>query len=353
MSKYFRMIKYLFPLFLVGIFFIVARGLAQSSIVDATVQVSICGNFITEGGEECDNYDFAGQSCSTFGYEAGDLDCNPDCTIDSSACYTDEVVTPPPSGGGGGGGGSISQPQTNVSFSGWAYPLSEVTILKDGQIALITIAGPDARFSGTLNSLSQGNYNFSVYGEDSQNIRSTLFAFNVYVTEGASTRISGIFLAPTIATDKSEVKQGDNISIFGQTIPQSQVTIVVNSDEAHFNYVDSDEDGFYFYDFDTSVLELGDHNTKSKTAYENQVSSYGHSVTFAVGSDNVIREEDENQSEPVVASDVTGDGKVNLIDFSIAAYWYQRPSPPDNVDLNDDGKIDLIDFSIMAYYWTG
>jgi hypothetical protein len=42
-----------------------------------------------------------------------------------------------------------------------------------------------------------------------------------------------------------------------------------------------------------------------------------------------------------------------LIDFSIAAYWYKRPSVPENVDINSDGKVDLIDFSIMAFHWTG
>jgi hypothetical protein len=49
---------------------------------------------------------------------------------------------------------------------------------------------------------------------------------------------------------------------------------------------------------------------------------------------------------------------VNLVDFSIAAYWYKRPLSADfkvkeAAKLNGDGKIDLVDFSIMAYYWTG
>lgn len=52
--------------------------------------------------------------------------------------------------------------------------------------------------------------------------------------------------------------------------------------------------------------------------------------------------------------DINCDGKVNLIDFSIMAYWYKlRSAPPANVDLNGDGKIRLVDFSILAYHWTG
>lgn len=360
MFKYSRIIKNLFPLFLVGIFFIIQAVDAQTSIIDATVQVSVCGNFVVEGGEDCDNYDFAGQTCSDFeNYNAGDLNCNSDCSIDTSGCYVEENDDPPPSGGGGGGGGSSDdddEPETSVSFSGRAYPLNKVIILKDGQVAIITIAGPDARFSSTIDELSPGNYNFAVYGEDKDGLRSTLFTFNVYVTEGASTNISGIFLAPTITTDKSQVKQGDNISIFGQTVPESEVTIAVNSEQAHFEYVESDEDGVYFKDFDTSVLELGDHTTKSKTAYENQISNYGYSVAFAVGNRNIERDEDDQDQQDSFSgliADVNSDDRVNLVDFSIAAYWYKRSAPPSNVDLNNDGKVDLVDFSIMAYHWTG
>ena len=50
--------------------------------------------------------------------------------------------------------------------------------------------------------------------------------------------------------------------------------------------------------------------------------------------------------------DFDHDGKINLTDFSIIAYWYMRPSPPSFVDLSGDGNVNLIDFSIMAYYWS-
>lgn len=52
-----------------------------------------------------------------------------------------------------------------------------------------------------------------------------------------------------------------------------------------------------------------------------------------------------------VVADLNCDTKVNLIDFSIMIYWYEK-TPPDEVDLYKDGKINISDFSIMAYYWT-
>jgi hypothetical protein len=63
----------------------------------------------------------------------------------------------------------------------------------------------------------------------------------------------------------------------------------------------------------------------------------------------VTKEADEKKER----SDINGDGRINIVDFSVSAYWYKRPNPPKSIDLNDDGKVDLTDFSIMAYYWTG
>ena len=65
---------------------------------------------------------------------------------------------------------------------------------------------------------------------------------------------------------------------------------------------------------------------------------------------------DASTQTPVssLVGDANGDGHVDLIDFSIAAYWYDRSeAPPAHVDLNQDGKVDLIDFSILAFHWTG
>lgn len=55
--------------------------------------------------------------------------------------------------------------------------------------------------------------------------------------------------------------------------------------------------------------------------------------------------------------DLNDDGKTDIRDFSIAAFWYRRTLSDDfkryeAEKLNGDGIIDLRDFSIMAYYWT-
>jgi hypothetical protein len=265
---------------------------------------------------------------------------------------TPSAPAPPPGGGGGGGGGGPPPVVTSVIFSGRAYPLSTVTLLNDASVAASTVADAAANFQITLTNLTGGNYMFSVYSEDNVGNRSSLLTFPISVTAGATTNVGGIFIAPTIAVDKSEVKQGDNIAIFGQSSPVSQITISVNSNQQFFGQVNSDANGAYLYNFDTSPLEIGQHSTKSKAAFKGEISAFGKSVAFAVGTQN---------APPVQKcgkADLNCDGRVNLIDFSIAAYWYKRPLSAafkliEKDRLNGDGKIDLIDFSIMAYYWTG
>jgi hypothetical protein len=125
--------------------------------------------------------------------------------------------------------------------------------------------------------------------------------------------------------------------------------VSVNSEEEFFIKKVADASGAYLLNFDTSVLEMGQHQTKSKSALNGEITAFGKVIGFAVGTKNVSAE------WPKVAAkgDTNGDGRVNLVDFSIAAYWYKRTNPPASVDLNSDGKVDLVDFSIMAFHWTG
>lgn len=372
-KKYLIICLFALSVFLVADFFILAENIsADSEAVTMTVKILVCGDGVREGWEECDNDDLGGQSCVSLGYGGGTLSCAPACEFNifqctpalfcgdgscngsetCSTCPADCGICPAPAGGGGGG---YVPPvaETKVIFSGKAYPKSTITLLKDAQIAATTIAGADANFQISVSGLSAGNYIFSLYGEDSKGLRSSLITFPISVTQGATTNVSGIFIAPTIDVDKSEVKRGDNIAIFGQSVPNSEITISINSDEEIFAKTPADKSGVYLYNFDTSPLEIAQHFTKSKAALGPEISSFSKAVSFNVGTKTIIKE-----TAKCGKADLNCDKKVNLVDFSIAAYWYKRRISADFAVkekelLNSDGKVDLVDFSIMAYYWTG
>ncbi|MBU1178872.1 dockerin type I repeat-containing protein [Patescibacteria group bacterium] len=326
MMKFFRInIFFLCLFFLFSIFYFLDSNVNAdtTSLTITVIQPSVpssCGDHSCNGSESCSS-----------------------CPTDCGACPSSG------GGGGGGGGGGYVAPVTSAVFSGRAYPKSTITFLKDAQIAATTIADANANFQVSVSGISGGNYIFSVYSENNKGIRSALLTFPISVASGATTKVGGIFIAPTIAVDKSEVKRGDNIAIFGQSAPDSAITISVSSEEEFFRKVQADQNGAYLYNFDTALLDIGQHFAKSKAAYVTEVSSFSKAIGFMVGTKNIIAE----LPKVIEKSDLNNDKRVNLIDFSIAAYWYKRPSLSASADLNGDGKVDLIDFSIMAFYWTG
>ncbi|MEY2672061.1 MAG: hypothetical protein RL687_478 [Candidatus Parcubacteria bacterium] len=253
-------------------------------------------------------------------------------------------------GGGGGGGSSGVSIQTTVNISGIAYPLSKVSVLQDGKLVATTISDPVAKFSLSITGLSTDTYTFSVFGEDPKNLRSVSFSFPVFVTAGTTVNIGNIFLSPTVNVDKSQVKQGDNLEIFGHSAPEAQITISVHSPVERFYNVKSSKAGLYLYNLDTTPLELGKHETKSKAILENQPSSFSAPVEFLVS--NINKEKDDTCFS-LKKGDISCDNRINLTDFSIMAFWYKKSNPPSKVDLNNDKNVTLVDFSILAYYWTG
>jgi hypothetical protein len=288
---------------------------------DETDPGPVCGDAVCASGESCAS-----------------------CPADCGAC----------GGGGGGGGGTPPPASTQVNLSGRAYPFSPIKILQDGQPVASTAAGSDGFFTFALEVLTAGNYHYSMYAGDYEERRSSLFSFTLGIARGSTTNVSGIFLAPTIDTDKAEVKQGDPVVILGQAFPGATVTISVNSEEQHFITVTAGPDGTYYHEFDTSVLELGQHFTKSKAATDGEESPFGTAVAFLVGDKNLAKPTDQTCGK----ADLNCDGRVDLVDFSLAAYWFNRELSADFIALererlSEDGRLDLVDFSIMAYYWTG
>jgi len=256
-------------------------------------------------------------------------------------------------GGGGGGGANYYEPspfRTSAIFKGIAYPMSTVTLLQNGQVVAATQAGPDANFEIDLSGLVPGTYNFGVWAADPNGSRSVTQTFQITVTEGATTVISGIFFPPTISADKIKVKKGDVITMLGYTAPQALVTVIVHSSKEVVSEVTASDTGAWAYGLNTDLLAAGDHTAAAHSATGTEVTNDSALVSFTVGDENVAT---PPPSEPVGEADLSGDNRVNLVDFSIMAYWYRRPDPPAAIDLNGDGTINLTDFSILAYYWTG
>lgn len=262
------------------------------------------------------------------------------------------IALPSPGAVGGGGGGvAYLPPENRVNFCGRAYPGSTVYLLKDGALLATAQADPQANFDITAKGFSRGNYNFGLYTKDKAGRSSIIETYPVFLSEGVEIRICGLFFAPTIDLNNDEIRRGEILAIFGQSAPSLEVSVFINSENDFMAKVNSDKAGAWLYNLDTALIEFGEHAARARARKENEYSNFSEAVSFVVGKVSKKREE-------AVCSkyDLNCDGRINLVDFSILAYWWKRPLTAEakrRVDFNGDGKTSLVEFSILAYYWTG
>lgn len=279
-------------------------------------------------------------------------------TLTADVPSTNQNVPPSNNGGGGGGsggggGGGLVMNSAYVDsaiFRGLAYPGSIISLLQNGVIVAEVPASPNGTFEIKVRGLSTGTYTFGIRAEDVQKRISTLQVFTVFISTGVSVTVDGIFIAPTITTDKIEVKKGDPIILLGTAAPNAKVTVSIHSGTEIVKKVTSNANGGWLYKLDTTDFELGNHDAKARAITENDLSVYSNIESFIVGVQNILRKPAQNANKKC---DLNNDFRVNILDFSIMAFWYKRTGFPEKVDLNSDKKVDLSDVSILAYCWTG
>lgn len=235
-----------------------------------------------------------------------------------------------------------------VIFKGLAYPSSRVTIQKNAVTVATVPADPTARFEVQVGDLATGTYAFSVYSEDDAGRVSRPYNVSLFVSVGTTTTISGIFLGPTIAIEKTEYKLADTVTILGTTAPQSEVTVVVASENEQSLKTTSSATGGWVIQKIGSDFGVGTHSAKAKAvATTNEISGFSDSVSFSVAQDV------SNPCAGKTPGDLNCDGKVNLTDFSILMFYWKKTNPANaRADLNKDGIVTIVDLSILLYWWA-
>jgi len=248
-----------------------------------------------------------------------------------------------------GNSGSIAIPQTTVRFSGQAYPNATVTVLKNTREAMSVLADNSGFFSVTLEELYDSTVLYTLFAVDVLGNKSILINYPIVVLSGFLTHLSGILFAPTVLIDKTEVKAGDYLTVSGYSLPNKELEVAISGQENNQKKVftlTSFNDGSYKIIISLTGLPKGNYVLNIKYTDDPRVSKL---VKFVIGEVNIL-------SVDLVANipgDCNADGVINLVDFSILAFWYGKSNPPRCVDTNHDNKIDLTDFSILAFWWTG
>ncbi|MEN9558736.1 MAG: hypothetical protein RL141_1105 [Candidatus Parcubacteria bacterium] len=342
------------------------RSFLATSLLAAVAVATVCGEWnervfaaetahftmtITPGPECYDGQDNDEDGLIDYPDDDDCTSSNDDAEGIPPSSVPPATTGPTPSGSSGG---FAVEPTTSIIFSGHAYPGSRVLLLQDAQPTAFITAGLDARFTLTLSGLSAGNYLFLLYAESVTGRRSVLHPFPLVLSKGSLTQIDGVVLNPTMELDKTVVRRGDRLQVFGDTAPQATLSMELSSGEERHYTAQADAEGHYLSFIDTAALPPGGYVLKMSATVGSRASGYGLAQAFRIGDANVLT----MPAEGCGKADMNCDGRVNLLDFSVAAYWFRRPleGPFMQIErerLNGDGVLDLRDISVMAFYWTG
>ena len=255
-----------------------------------------------------------------------------------SATVTSISIIPTDEGGGG--------VLTGVVFSGYAYPHAIVHIWKNGTPKTTTVADNNGYFSINLNEIYSPSALYTLYAIDKDNRRSLLINHPVVIKSGYITQISGIRFAPTIITDKTEVKEGDYLDVSGYALPNTPINLTIKGLVSQSFHLTSKVDGTYQIPLPLIGFKKGSYDLFVNYEKDKRISKV---IQFTIGNVNILSTEMTTN----IPGDCNADELINIVDFSIAAFWYGKINPPKCIDTNHDNSINLVDFSILAFYWTG
>lgn len=243
-------------------------------------------------------------------------------------------------------GGSNTLFLADFDFSGLAPAGSTVTILKDGVIASTVLADTTGLFKTTINRLERGIYTFGAYARDSGGRTTTSYTTTLLLEGGTNNKISDILLSPTLASLATNPALGEDLSLVGESAPGTTVRVIVSQKVASLlSQVSatsaSTTGGLWRETVPGARIAKGSFVIQARGEMDDKVSHLSPPLILGLG----------GEASSKASPDINGDGKVNLIDFSIMlSAWLSDDFAS---DLSGDGTVNLADFSILLFNWTG
>jgi hypothetical protein len=243
--------------------------------------------------------------------------------------------TPPPSGGGGGVAQSL------VSFSGQAYPESQVEVLRKGSLDEAFTNIPiesssiesDGTFSIKYQALLGGEYIFALRAIDKDGNKTGILTFGTNLST-ENLEVEDIFVPPTVNLPEA-VALNKDVIISGYSAPEGFVEIKVNG--FLIAETNSDNVGYYSYTIDGSKFGEGRHQVQVRQTNKDRISNFSSPRSFKVSKLLFPK------------ADFNNDSKVDITDWSTFLFrWASNDKElKSKVDLNDDGIVNISDFSIF------
>jgi len=234
---------------------------------------------------------------------------------------------------------------SNINFAGLAPPQSTVTVLKDGVYATQSQTNSIGAFTASLTGLERGVYTFLIYATDSASRKSASVASTLTLGQGTSNSISSLLVPPTIELSSEALEVAADVRVFGAGLRGSTIELALRtSGEKKYTttIASTSANGAWEITVPSKDLSRGTQTLRASGLIGGRASGNSTEVTLTVGGVT---------ASSGVTGDINGDGKVNLVDFSIFLLNWNTSN--EESDFNDDGTVNLADFSILLFNWTG
>jgi len=301
----------------------------QSTVIEATIKISICGNDVAEGGEHCDNDDLKGKNCTDLGFSGGNLSCLASCKFDISNCTTSAETIKDEEFMYSSGGEFIITNNDNTTAT--------ITLFENfysADLWLLAFSYANDYFSSSKPTPANKNFIGKTYDfmfiDPNGNTVSTLSKSATVAFTYSEADISGID-ENTLAPYRWGADDSSWQLISGATIDTANNTVTFSTDSFG------------------SFAVFGE---SEETEPEPSSGGGGGGGFFRFLKPKPTPKPEPKPSKPKPDPDFNDDGKINIVDLSILLFWYGKTgSEIIPYDLNEDNMIDIADVSILFYYW--
>ncbi len=295
----------------------------ETGVVNASVQLAICGDGIKNYGEQCDMGDLNGKACTGLGYDGGTLGCSIACEFDVTSCTTSATASAV----------SVLTPTADRTY-----------VLPDGDDSL-GIFLPQDFFANEL-SLFLFSHPATTTSPSGQSLVGKLYDL-IFVSENGDiehelNKASTI----TLSYADTDLRAVDESTLAPYRSEDSGASWIVVPD-----YIfDRAHKTITFTTINFSLFSI--FGLPASPSGSGSGTGSGGASTGNFG--NVVPQKatPEEKKQIIKIADFNGDGRVDISDMSIMLYYYgQTTSASARYDLTADGAVDIVDISVMLYYW--
>lgn len=218
---------------------------------------------------------------------------------------------------------TFKPPTATIVLNGVASPNDFIQVYEGASILGTVTPDGTGVFQSTLSGLHPGLHTLTLFGMDANNNLTARTSVILFAPIYQTTTYSNLVLSPIITLSSLQVHQADTLTISGETVPNSTITISLNSPLIQFNTTSDAAGNFSFADNQIGSMTPGQYLASATVQTPASVQSVS-SIAIAF----------------TVLSNISSGGG--------------GPQPTCDIshgDLNCDHTVDIFDFSILLYNW--